>query len=309
MTIRVRTCLYRLCSIGSSSTASAPSLVVLAVVRVRHLPESCTVARQPVRLPRLGRVDRHDRGRTGVRLSQTTRKGITQRYSPRHAGRQDRARGSCDGNPPAKGRARRCTNRGSAVAEEDIARGEPVIVTAVESDNVTLKVRSTRRKRGSATAWSAASPTVAGFRRLRSGCNGFTRIFPSATAVTTDHRPLRNELIRHGGQSSGPDVRGRRPLPGTGPSVASARHIDNPLRIDEFRLGHRACRDPREIQECHDEDRAGGPQDHVLAPRRRETASTGRCTRGGRCRDPRAMPVIAKNPWPASPPGSRGPRR
>jgi len=29
----------------------------------------------------------------------------------------------------------------SAVAEEDIARGEPIIVTAVESDNVTLKVR------------------------------------------------------------------------------------------------------------------------------------------------------------------------
>ena len=32
----------------------------------------------------------------------------------------------------------------SAVAEEDIARGEPIIVTSVDSDNVTLKVRKYR---------------------------------------------------------------------------------------------------------------------------------------------------------------------
>jgi len=32
----------------------------------------------------------------------------------------------------------------SAVAEEDIARGEPVIVTAVDPDNVTLTVRKHR---------------------------------------------------------------------------------------------------------------------------------------------------------------------
>jgi len=32
----------------------------------------------------------------------------------------------------------------SAVAEEDIARGDPIVVTAVDPDNVTLKVRKHR---------------------------------------------------------------------------------------------------------------------------------------------------------------------
>src|SRR5881409_3620017 len=74
-------------------------------------------------------------------FQQTTTKVITQRYfsGDTLVGKTGRALVAMKST--GKGVVHVEHESWSAVAEEDIARGEPIIVTAVESDNVTLKVR------------------------------------------------------------------------------------------------------------------------------------------------------------------------
>ena len=74
-------------------------------------------------------------------FQQTTTKVITQRYfsGDTLVGKTGRALVAMKST--GKGVVHVEHESWSAFAEEDIARGEPIIVTAVESDNVTLKVR------------------------------------------------------------------------------------------------------------------------------------------------------------------------
>src|SRR5437867_13090011 len=60
----------------------------------------------------------------------------------------------------------------SAVAEEDIARGEPVIVTAVDPDNVTLTVRKHRPCRSCLWRRRRRRRGFVGLRRLRTARRG-----------------------------------------------------------------------------------------------------------------------------------------
>jgi membrane protein implicated in regulation of membrane protease activity len=77
-------------------------------------------------------------------FQQTTTQVITQRYftGDTLVGKTGRSLASMKAT--GKGVVHVEHETWSAVAEEDIARGEPIIVTAVDSDNVTLKVRKHR---------------------------------------------------------------------------------------------------------------------------------------------------------------------
>ena len=77
-------------------------------------------------------------------FQQTTTQVITQRYfaGDTLVGKTGRSLASMKAT--GKGVVHVEHETWSAVAEEDIARGEPIIVTAVDADNVTLKVRKHR---------------------------------------------------------------------------------------------------------------------------------------------------------------------
>jgi len=77
-------------------------------------------------------------------FQQTTTQVITQRYfaGDTLVGKTGRSLASMKAT--GKGVVHVEHETWSAVAEEDIARGEPIVVTAVDPDNVTLKVRRHR---------------------------------------------------------------------------------------------------------------------------------------------------------------------
>lgn len=77
-------------------------------------------------------------------FQQTTTQVITQRYfaGDTLVGKTGRSLASM--KAMAKGVVHVEHETWSAVAEEDIARGEPIVVTSVDPDNVTLKVRRYR---------------------------------------------------------------------------------------------------------------------------------------------------------------------
>ena len=77
-------------------------------------------------------------------FQQTTTKVITQRYFSGETLVGKTGRAVVPIKATGKGVVHVEHESWSAVAEEDIARGEPVIVTAVDPDNVTLKVRKHR---------------------------------------------------------------------------------------------------------------------------------------------------------------------
>ncbi len=74
-------------------------------------------------------------------FQQTTTKVITQRYFSGETLIGKTGRAVVPMKATGKGVVHVENESWSAVAEDDIARGEPVIVTAVDPDNVTLRVR------------------------------------------------------------------------------------------------------------------------------------------------------------------------
>jgi len=77
-------------------------------------------------------------------FQQTTTQVITQRYFAGETLVGKTGRSLASMRARGKGVVHVEHETWSAVAEEDIARGEPIIVTAVDPDNVTLKVRKHR---------------------------------------------------------------------------------------------------------------------------------------------------------------------